>query len=302
MKKFFAILLTLLLLTTLLGGCGKKEQAPTIVIYDGQFSEMRIIHRMVKLLVEANTDIKVDIRDEMSPTNSYNELLKGSCDLFNSYDGTLLTTFLHLDPADVPAGTSLYDYTNAQAAEKGVELLDKLGTNNTYILAVPQAIAEQYNLKTVSDLVAVAGELTFGAEHEFFTEDGSAKFNPLAAFYGLEFKEVKQIDISLKYTAIQNGNIDVTVVYATDGLNRQANLATLADDRNFFPEYNGALLVRSDLFERMQDVAPDLRAVLAKLAGSMTNEDMTDMSYAVDIDGRTPEDVAREYLEGKGLL
>lgn len=301
MKRIVSLVLAFLLFAAAFTGCSGSKEG-TIVIYDGQFSEMRIIHRMVKLLVESRTGAKVEIKDEMSPTNAYNELLKGNCDIYNSYDGTLLTTFLHLDPADVPEGTSLYDYANEQAAAKGVRLLDKLGINNTYILAVPQEIADRYSLETVSDLVAVSPELVFGAEHEFFTEDGSAKFNPLAAFYGLQFKEAKQIDLSLKYTAIQNGNIDVTVVYATDGLNIQANLKTLEDDRAFFPEYNGALLVKSDLFDRFSETAPNLEEVLNLLGGIFTNEDMMNLTYAVDIDGKSPDEAAREFLTAKGLL
>lgn len=300
-KAIPALLLSLLLLFSL-AACGGGSNTATIVIHDGQFSEMKIIHQMVKLLVEEKTDAKVEIKDEMSPVNVYNEMLKGNVDLTNSYDGTVLTTYLHLDPADVPAGTTLYDFVNQQAAEKQIRLLDKLGINNTYAIAVPQAIAEQYGLVTISDLAPVASELVFGAEHDFFTEEGSAKYGPFAAFYGLDFKEAKPVDLSLKYSAVQSGNLDVVVVYATDGLNRQANLTILEDDRAFFPEYNGALLVREDLFEKMKEAAPNLEEVLNQLGGTLSNDEMVDLTYAVDIDGKTPEAVAKEFLQQKGLL
>jgi len=301
-KRILSMLLIgAVLLTT--AGCGSKgKEESTITIYDGQFSEMRIIHYMVKLLVEENTDIQVLIKDEMSPVNCYNELIKGNCDLMNSYDGTLLTTFLGLDPSDVPEDTSLYDFVNSKSEEKEIRLLGKLGINNTYAVAVPQEIADEYNLDKTSDLIAVADNLVFGAEHDFFTEEGSAKYNPFVEFYGLQFKDAKQIDLSLKYSAVESGNIDVTVVYATDGLNRKAKLKVLEDDLAFFPEYNGALLVREDLFERMKDLAPNLEVVLRKLDGIFTQEDMIDLSYAVDIDGRTVEEVSEEYLKEKGML
>lgn len=296
-------IMTAMLLMLGLAGCGASGKAPAIVIFDGQFSEMKIIHQMVKLLVEEKTDAKVDIRDEMSPVNSFNEVVKGTADLMNSYDGTLLTTYLKLDTTDVPAGATLYDFANERAkAEKGVYLLDKLGINNTYAIAVPQHIADRYQLRTVSDLQPVAGELVFGAEHEFFSEEGSMKFYPFAEFYGLNFKEAKAIDLGLKYSAVESGNLDVTVVYATDGLNKKAQLKILEDDQSFFPEYNGALLVRSDLFERMKDTAPDLEAVLNQMGGIFTDEVMTDLTYAVDIDGKTPQAVAKEYLQQIGLI
>jgi osmoprotectant transport system substrate-binding protein/osmoprotectant transport system permease protein len=286
--------------------CSAKQKDDTIVIYDGTFSEMKLIHKMVKYLVEEHTKLKVDIREEMASVNSYREVIKGTSDMMNSYDGTLLTTFLHLDPSDVPAGILLYDFVNAEAAKvelsKRVRLLDKLGINNTYAIAVPQRVADEYNLSKISDLIPAADKLVFGAEHEFFTEEGSAKYTPLIAFYGLKFKEAKQIDISLKYQAVDSGNIDVTDAFATDGLNRKYRLKILEDDRNFFPEYNGALLVRADLFDRVRPVAPDLEAVLSRLKGIFTDEIMTNLTYAVDVEGKTVDEVAREYLREKGLI
>ena len=312
MKKQYLLLLIALIafcgFFMFYGDGGKPATAPvavadTIVIYDGLFAEMNIIHYVVKELVEAETSLKVEIRDEMAPVNLFNELLRGGSDLMNSYDGTLLTTFLLLDPSDVPEGVTLYDFANAKGKEmKGVMHLGKLGINNTYAIAVPQEIAEKHGLETISDLAKVSEQFTFGAEHDFFTEAGMAKFNPFSQFYGLKFKDVRQIDINLKYSAIKSGNIDVTVVYSTDGLNREANLKVLADDRNYFPEYNGALLVRTDFFDKYKAAAPDLDKTFAKLDNIFTDEDMIDLTYEVDINNRTPQAVAKEYLQKKGLI
>jgi len=302
MKKIISLLLIGLLVISMTA-CGGKEENNTIVVYDGQFSEMQIIHYMVKLLVEEKTDLTVEIKDEMAPVNLFSELTGGTSDLMNSYDGTLLTTYLHLDPSEVPEDTTLYDFVNEKGREmEGVMLLDKLGINNTYAIAVPQDIADEYSLNTISDLAAVADQLVFGAEHDFFTEEGSAKYNPFVEFYGLEFKEGKQIDINLKYSAVESGNIDVTVVYATDGLNRQAGLKILEDDRQFFPEYNGALLVKEDFFEKYKDSAPNLEEVLAMMANIFTDEDMVNLTYQVDVEGSSVADVSKEYLQEKGLI
>jgi len=302
MKKIISLLLIGLLVISMTA-CGGKEENNTIIVYDGQFSEMQIIHYMVKLLVEEKTDLTVEIKDEMAPVNLFSELTGGTSDLMNSYDGTLLTTYLHLDPSEVPEDTTLYDFVNEKGREmEGVMLLDKLGINNTYAIAVPQDIADEYSLNTISDLAAVADQLVFGAEHDFFTEEGSAKYNPFVEFYGLEFKEGKQIDINLKYSAVESGNIDVTVVYATDGLNRQAGLKILEDDRQFFPEYNGALLVKEDFFEKYKDSAPNLEEVLAMMANIFTDEDMVNLTYQVDVEGSSVADVSKEYLQEKGLI
>lgn len=302
-KRLAGALLAFSLSAALLSGCGGKKDANAITIYDGQFAEMQILHQMVKMLVETHTDAKVVIKEEMSPVNSFNELVRGGADLMNGYDGTLLTTYLKMDVSDVPEGESIYDFANrVSIEEKGVRMLDPIGINNTYAIAVPEAVAAQHNLQTISDLVPVAEELVFGAEHEFFSEEGSMKFYPFADFYGLKFKEAKPVDLGLKYAAVESGNLDVTVVYATDGLNKKAGLQILTDDRGYFPEYNGALLVRSDLFERFADIAPNLEEVLAMLAGVMTDADMVDMSYAVDVEGQSVPEVAQAFLENHGLL
>ncbi|MDN0032769.1 glycine betaine ABC transporter substrate-binding protein [Oscillibacter valericigenes] len=276
-----------------------------LVLYDGDYSETQIMDRIIQQLVESKTDLTVTIKDQMSQVNNYNAL-KGdghSCDMMISYDGTLLTTFLKKDPTDVPAGESLYDFTNALSMEQNdMRLLEKLGFNNTYAIAVPQEIAEQYGLEKVSDLIPVADQLTFGAEQEFFTLEGSMKYGPFTEFYGLNFKSAVPVDAGLKYTAIENRSFDVTEVYATDGLNRKVGLKILEDDLHFFPEYNGAFLIREDTLDKFADAAPELEDVLNLLAGKISNEDMTEMTYQVDVLGGSADDVAREFLQSLDLL
>ena len=274
-----------------------------LILYDGDYSETQLMHHMVKILVEERTDLSVTILDQMSQVNNFNALKDGDCDLMISYDGTLLTTFLHLDPSDVPEGESIYGFANAVALERDdMRLLQKLGFDNTYAVAVPEEIAERYGLETVSDLAPVAGELRFGAEQGFFTEEGSMKFGPFTEFYGLEFADAVSVDQGLKYAAVENGSFDVTVVYATDGLNRKAGLKILEDDRRFFPDYNGAFLVRNDTFERFREEAPDLEAVLDLLAGTISTEQMAELTYQVDVVGWGVDEVALEFLRQLDLV
>lgn len=304
LKKILALGLAAVMLLALCA-CGSGKTDNALQMYDGTYSEEQLVTYMVKLVVEEHTDLNVNIKDQMTAVNAFKEMTSNnpSTDILNCYDGTLLTTFLYLDPTDVPEGMSLYDFANEVAMERhGVRMLGKLGTDNTYAIAVPQAIADKYQLKTVSDLIPVDGELVFGAEHGFFTEEGSMKFGPFTEFYGLNFKDKKSVDIGLKYIGVENGSFDVTEVYATDGLNRKAKLVILEDDKAFFPEYNGAILVRDEIFEKYKDIAPDLEQVIEMLAGRFTNESMTDLTYAVDVEGRSVKDVAAEFLVNEGLI
>ena len=124
------------------------------------------------------------------------------------------------------------------------------------------------------------------------------KYYPFVEFYGLEFQDKISVDLGLKYTSVENGNFDVTVVYATDGLNRKAGLTILDDDLGFFPDYNGAFFVRKDVLEQY----PKLAHILNCLAGQIPTEQMAELTYQVDVLGRSVEEVAREFLVGLGLL
>ena len=123
---------------------------------------------MVELLVEEHTDAEVEILDQMAAVERISKDLalraNPSCELMNCYDGVLLTSYLKIDPSEVPEGISLYDYANQIAEEQyQVHLLDQIGTDNTYAIAVTQEVVDKYNPQTISDLVEIAPELRFGA-------------------------------------------------------------------------------------------------------------------------------------------
>lgn len=299
-RKMWVPVAAILLAFCLLLPYGRASSGD-LMLYDGDYSETQLMHHMVKMLVEDQTDLTVTIQDQMSQVNNFNSLNGNNhtCDLMISYDGTLLTTFFHQDVTDVPEGMSIYDYVNQVAQEEyGMRLLEKLGFDNTYAIAVPQDIADQYGLETISDLIPLAEKLTFGAEQGFFTLEGSMKYGPFTEFYGLNFRNPVSVDLGLKYTAVENGSFDVTVVYATDGLNRKVGLKILEDDKSFFPDYNGAFLVREDILEKY----PELEGILNQLAGRIPTEQMAELTYQVDVLGRTVDDVAREFLVDQGLL
>ena len=128
------------------------------------------------------------------------------------------------------------------------------------------------------------------------------KYQPFVEFYGLAFQEAIPMDAALKYNAVEEGAFEVMVVYATDGLNKRAGLTILEDDRSFFPEYNGAFLVRDDLFERFHEAAPNLEDVLELLTGQVDNDAMVSLTYAVDVEGKDITQTAHDFLVERGLL
>ena len=281
------------------------QRTDGLVLYQGEFSEVQLVNSMIQQLVEERHGIPVTIKDQMTAKNNFAELSGAghSCDLMYTWDGTLLTTIMGLDTSDVPDGQTLYEFVDQRMrGEYGLELMGKIGVNNTYSIGVTQQVMDTYHPETISDLIPIAGQLRFGAEQDFFTDAGSMKFGPFSKFYGLNFQDVLHVDIMMKYTMVEQGAYDVMVVYATDGLNKRANLTILKDDLHFFPDYYGTILVRSDLFERFAEEAPGLKETLQLLNGQFTDEKMSELTYRVDVEGEAVDDVARDFLISTGLL
>ncbi|MDR3214986.1 MAG: glycine/betaine ABC transporter substrate-binding protein [Bacilli bacterium] len=303
MKK---VLLSLGIICTLLVGVigcsGSKDTNKDIVLLKGQFSEITIIMEMTKILIEDNTDLKVTYHDSMATVPAASALEKKEVDLYVTYDGTLLSTIMQSDPSKVPAKSTIFDYANELAKKRDLLIFNKFGFENTYALGIKEDYSKKNNINTISELVKYAPTLVFGAEHEFFDAEGSIRFKPLNEFYGLKWKDSKSLDLNLKYSAMDSGNINVTNVYSTDGLNVKSKLKVLVDDKGFFPEYNAGYEMRTDLFEKYKESAPNLKEVLSMLNGKITSEEMTKMNYEVDGLNKDVHEVAYAFLQSKGLV
>ena len=88
------------------------------------------------------------------------------------------------------------------------------------------------------------------------------------------------------------------MVFTTDGQLEEAGLVILEDDKNYFPYYDAATLVRDEVLEKH----PELEEVLNLLEGRIQDEDMVHMNYLVEIRKEDPARVARDFLKDKGLL
>jgi glycine betaine/choline ABC-type transport system substrate-binding protein len=116
--------------------------------------------------------------------------------------------------------------------------------------------------------------------------------------YGFAFKETKDVDIGLKYEAIASDQVDAINVFSTDALLLTNNLTVLEDDKNFFPPYFAATLIREETLAKY----PELEAVLNSLTDTISNDEMIAMNSAVDNDKKDPKVVAEEFLKSKGLI
>lgn len=294
-KKMAMMAMVLIMVLSLgLTGCSGGN---SVTIGTKDFGESVVLGEIFSQLIEEKTDLKVNRKLNMGGTFvCFEAIKKGDIDIYPEYTGTGLTAQLKMDVISDP--DQAYDVV-AEEFDKQFDIkwLEPLGFNNTYTLAVSNEVYEEYGLETFSDLAKVSENFVFGAEHEFFDrQDG---YDGLVDFYGIKFKgEPKKMNVSLKYQAIGNGDMDVTDAFATDGPIQQYNLKVLDDDKGFFPPYYAAPIIRKDTLADN----PELEEVLNLLAGAIDDAAMTELNYRIDVEGIDIEVVAKEFLQEKGLI
>ena len=272
----------------------KKDK--TINIATKPMTEGYILGQMLTELIEQDTDLKVNMTTGVGggTSNIQPAMVKGEFDLYPEYTGTSWEAVLKKEGS---YDESKFDELQKEYKEKyNLEYVNLYGFNNTYGLAVNKDIAEKYNLKTYSDLAAVSNNLIFGAEYDFFErEDG---YKELQKVYNVDFKKKIDMDIGLKYQAMKDKKIDVMVIFTTDGQLAISDVVVLEDDKKMYPSYRAGTVVRSEILSKY----PELKPVLEKLNNILDDKTMADLNYQVESEGKKPEDVAREYLQEKGLL
>jgi osmoprotectant transport system substrate-binding protein len=298
-KRMATVLVAMVAVLALVAGCGKGgAQSGKVTIGSKDFSESILLGEIVAQLIEGNSDMKVERKLNLGGTTvNFDGVKNGDLDMYVEYDGTAYGVHLaHTEPITDPS--KVYGQVKAEFEEKfKLTWSQPFGFNNTYALAMPQALAEQYNIKTYSDLAKHSGEFVFGTTNEFMGRQADG-YDPLVATYGYNFKNVKKMTAGLRYPAIGQNEIQVMDAYATDGKLKEFDMVILEDDKKFFPPYNAAVLVRMDTLERN----PGLLDVLNKLGGVMSDEVMQELNYRVDVKTETVEAVAKDFLTSKGLI
>ena len=273
-----------------------SNQDKTINIATKPMTEGYILGQMLTELIEQDTDLKVNITNGVGggTSNIHPAIVKGEFDIYPEYTGTSWEAVLKKEDS---YDESKFEELQKEYKEKyNLEYVNLYGFNNTYGLAVNKDIAEKYNLKTYSDLAKVSNNLIFGAEYDFFErEDG---YKELQKVYNMNFKKQIDMDIGLKYQAMKDKKIDVMVIFTTDGQLAISDVVVLEDDKKMYPSYKAGTVVRSEILSQH----PELKGVLEKLNNILDDKTMADLNYQVESKGKKPEDVAREYLQEKGLL
>lgn len=274
----------------------KKEGVNTINIATKPMTEQYIIGSMLKEVIEQDTDLEVKLTQGVGggTSNIMPGMESGEFHMYPEYTSTGWNMVLKHEGF---YGENMYEDLKKEYAEKyNFTWTGIFGFNDSYGLAVRKDIAEKYNLKTYSDLAKISDKLVFGAEYDFYERpDG---YDAFCSTYGFNFKGTVDLDIGLKYQAMNEGKVDVMDIFTTDGQLAVAEVVVLEDDKNFFSSAMGAMVVRTEILENY----PELDNVFKKLEGILNDEKMAHLNYRVETEGIDAEVVAREFLIKEGIL
>ncbi|WP_079507484.1 osmoprotectant update ABC transporter permease/substrate-binding subunit OpuFB [Mesobacillus jeotgali] len=274
---------------------GKDEEE--LVIAGKLGSEPEILINMYKLLIEEETDHSVVLKPGLGKTSFvFTALKNGDIDIYPEFTGTAISEFLKETASSTNREEVYLQAKEGMRREFGMEMLQPMDYNNTYALAVPEQLANENALKTISDLKPIESSLKAGFTLEFSDrEDG---YKGIQKLYGLNLPSLITMEPKLRYRAIKNGEINLVDAYSTDSELQRYGLVVLEDDMNLFPPYQGAPLLRAETAEKY----PEIADALNKLAGKITDDEMRKMNYQVNVEGKSPEETAREYLRKAGLI
>ncbi len=247
-----------------------------------RFTESYILGEIVTQTLRAQ-GIAAQHRQGLGNTGILEQALaSGAVDLYPEYTGTIVRELLRRPEG---AASPTLPQLNEWLAPRGLKVAVPLGFNNTYALAMPEALAETLGVRRISDLRgAPARTLRLGLSHEFLERaDG---WPGLRAAYELPQATGSGLDHGLAYAALRAGTVDLIDVYTTDAQIGRLGLRLLEDDRGYFPRYDAVLLMRANV-----DAAP-----LERLAGRIDARAMVALNAQVELDGRSFAEVAEQFV------
>ncbi|MGW8263169.1 choline ABC transporter substrate-binding lipoprotein OpuBC [Bacillus sp. LR--39] len=265
----------------------------TIKIGAQSMSESEIIASMLGQLIEHHTDLKTTtIKNLGSNAVQQQALMNGEIDIAATrYTGDALTGTLRMQPEKDP--DKALALTQREFKKRyDLKWYDSYGYDNTYAFTVSRELADQYHLKTVSDVKKWAPQLKLGVDNYWMKLNGNG-YQDFTKTYGMTFGGTYPMQIGLVYDAVKSGKMDIVLAYSTDGRIKSYGLKMLKDDKQFFPPYDCSPVVP----EKVLKEHPELEGIIKKMLGKIDTATMQELNYEVDGNLKEPSVVAKEYLE-----
>ncbi len=323
-KSRWLALLMLLLVSLVLGACGSDdddsggddsastaEEAPaagiqknpdnsstTITVGSKNFTEQKLLGEIYAQALAAagyTVEKQLNLGDEQT---AFKAIETGEITAYPEYTGTALLSLFGVKADKLPTDPQqAFEDAKAGYAEKGMTAYGPTPYTNSNEVAVTQETADKYSLEKISDLSEVADQLTL-----YGTPECRQRLDCLLGLqevYGLKFKKFVPVAIDLRHEVLSKGQADVSIVFTTDPQIAREKFVLLEDDKQMFPPYNTTFVVRDDVVEK---AGADLETVVGQVDEGLTDEVMQELNARVDLDKKTPEAVAGEYLSESGLV
>ena len=294
-----AAVTVLALLGAACGNSAGKPPAATeapkgkIVVGSTNFSEQLILANMYADLLEHH-GYQVTLRPNLGNRDVVQPALqKGEIDLLPEYVGTLLE---YLEPGSATADTlASADKLRRLLRDKGLTALQPAEAEDANALVVTEKTATEKKLTKISDLAGSAKEMVLGGPPECPTRP--LCLQGFKTTYGLQFKEFKPLDAGGPITkeALEKGQVDVAVLFSSDGAIPARKFVVLEDDQHLQPAENVIPVIRTD------KVSEGLEKALTELSEKLTTEELSELNKRVDVDKEDPAEVAGAWLKEKGL-
>jgi len=281
----------------ILSACGN----PTIVVGSKLDPEAQLLGEMyVLLLQKAGYNVTPKLALGMTPT-VFNALKSGAIDLYPEFTGTGLN-ILGVKSAYNP-DTDYQTVKNGFEQKYQITWLDQAPLNDGYALCTSQAEAQTLGVTNLSQLASHVSQLTLATQ-----SDGVPFFDSLKATYGFDtssFKSVTQVAYSIGFTAVKNGDAQVTECYTTDGSVTSQGFIFLTDDKNGFPQFHPAPIVRDAVLVNNAGIADALNPLAPHLTTDvsiMLQQEVAAKHTAGESISQAVTEVATAFLKSIGLL
>jgi osmoprotectant transport system substrate-binding protein len=291
-----AMVVSIVLLTAACGSDKSKSSGGTsgakVVVGEKDFPAAQLISEIYGQALAAK-GFKVSFKAVGPTEQTYAALKKGDISLYGEYQGTLLT-FLKGTPSGDAASVNAALQTKVKADNIVASSASSAVDVNAFY--VTKATASQYNLTTISDLKPVASKLAFGGPPECATR-------PLCLgdteqqLYGLQFKEVKKLDVGGPITvkALKDGDIQVGLLFTGSSV-IDPDFVMLQDDQHLQPADNAIAVWRSSVD------SSELKAVIDAVNAKLTTEEYNKLNGEISGDQKLdPKDAASQWLKDQSL-
>lgn len=260
-----------------------------VVIGAKPFTEQFILAEVIAEVLRRRTSSRVDLRTSLGSTVAYDGVQSGAIDVYVDYTGTLWTTTLKETESPPSRERAIATLTRELAARHDVRLLGGLGFENAYCLAMRRADAEALGVSAIGDLAGHAQRLSVAGDYEFF---GRQEWRAITERYRLRMAQELTMDPALLFAAIESRQVDLVSAYTTDPRLESLDLTVLTDPLGAIPPYDAVLLASAAF---VKDRPAEVTALEA-LFGAIDASAMRRMNLAVDRDGRSPREVAVEFV------